>query len=331
MASTGKGMTKCPKCGAPLKTENLERHLNAIHRLAADELDSILNSIRDPEGGKNAGGRGGRKGGVRKVDMVFAVVILVILAGSVTYIYYPGLFRKDKDGDDGPDDKAIKRYSEFVLTTPDGFELFVNYYAANESNAPLMILIHGMEEGRSVWEDMALALLDKGYHVLSYDLRGHGESVMQNGYKQDIPALEKEDFDEMVPDLAMIKDYVDQYKPYRGEVGIIGASLGANIALNYAVGETDVKSLVLLSPGLGYTVTTSKEKMVQYGNRSVLFAASEEDDIAAEGVYVLHKNAIGYKEKILLSGFNHGSWILKEEGMDERIISWMEETVPVAL
>ena len=324
-------MTKCPKCGAPLKAENLERHLNAIHHLATDELETILSSIRDPRRGKKARGRGGRKGGVRKFDMVFAVIILVILTGSVTYIYYPGLFRKEKDEDDRPDDNPIKRYSEFILTTADGFELFANYYMANESNAPLVILIHGMEERRRVWDSLALALLERGYHVLSYDLRGHGDSVMQNGKRRDIPALVEKDFRNMVPDLMMIKEYVDQYKPYRGEIGIIGASIGANIALNYAVGEPDVKSLVLFSPGLGYAVPTTKEKMMEYGNRSVLFVATEEDTIAAEGVYVLHKNAKGYKEKVMLNDAGHGTRMLEEEGMGGNIIAWMDETLPVVL
>jgi non-heme chloroperoxidase len=42
-------------------------------------------------------------------------------------------------------------------------------------NAPPVILMHGGGQTRHAWAEAATALVDDGFHVVSLDLRGHGE------------------------------------------------------------------------------------------------------------------------------------------------------------
>ena len=60
------------------------------------------------------------------------------------------------------------------------------------------------------------------------------------------------------------------------KVSIIGASIGANIALNYAVSDHSVKSVILLSPGLDYMGVTTLAPITQYKN-PIYIAGAEGD------------------------------------------------------
>lgn len=95
-----------------------------------------------------------------------------------------------------------------------------------------LILIHGWVNNRTVWDHEKNALSDK-YKVISFDLRGHGESdpvteekISLESFSQDIDAiLEKED----------IETYT-----------LIGHSMGGMIALHHEATRKDGKKLILL-------------------------------------------------------------------------------------
>ena len=43
-------------------------------------------------------------------------------------------------------------------------------------NEPLVILLHGGGQTRFAWEKVAKKVSSKGFYVITYDLRGHGDS-----------------------------------------------------------------------------------------------------------------------------------------------------------
>jgi len=52
----------------------------------------------------------------------------------------------------------------------------VSYSEAGADNKPVMIFIHGFPFNKSIW-DYQLEILGEHYHVIAYDVRGHGNSV----------------------------------------------------------------------------------------------------------------------------------------------------------
>src|SRR5690554_3771384 len=63
----------------------------------------------------------------------------------------------------------------------DGLTLIGDFYAAQaqdeaEHPRPAVLLLHMLGSNRESWAPLMSALMDKNYHVLTVDLRGHGET-----------------------------------------------------------------------------------------------------------------------------------------------------------
>lgn len=64
-----------------------------------------------------------------------------------------------------------------TTTTVDGTTLFYNDWGSG----PAVVLVHGWPLSSAMWESQALALLDAGFRVISYDRRGFGRSGQPSG------------------------------------------------------------------------------------------------------------------------------------------------------
>lgn len=81
-------------------------------------------------------------------------------------------------------------------------------------------------------------------------MRGHGKSVNQNGTFQ---SFTPNDFNKMKLDVKAAKQFLVTQKGINPKnIAIVGASIGANVALKYAAVDPSIKAVVLLSPGLHY-------------------------------------------------------------------------------
>ena len=118
--------------------------------------------------------------------------------------------------------------------------------------APGVILLHMLGDDRTVWGEVGLAadLVDAGYAVLAVDMRGHGET----GGAQDW-ALAADDLARVWDDFAA-RDTVDEAR-----TAIVGASIGANMALGLGADRPEVRGVVLLSPGLDYRGVTTADRL----------------------------------------------------------------------
>lgn len=103
----------------------------------------------------------------------------------------------------------------------------------DQGRGAAVILLHGFSFDRSMWDPQVEAL-SRSYRVLRYDLRGFGESTP--------PSAPYSHTD----DLAFLLDSCELDR-----VVLIGLSLGANIALEFASLFPDrIHHMVLASPGL---------------------------------------------------------------------------------
>jgi 3-oxoadipate enol-lactonase len=108
---------------------------------------------------------------------------------------------------------------------------------------PAIVLIHGHGSDRRLWELQAPALVEAGYRVIRYDVRGHGRSaVTPSGYTWENYALDLRD---LLDGLALPPAHV------------VGLSMGGGIALQFALDFPErVSSLVLVDstlPGFDYS------------------------------------------------------------------------------
>jgi pimeloyl-ACP methyl ester carboxylesterase len=98
---------------------------------------------------------------------------------------------------------------------PDGLTLIGD--VGGPPDAPLVVLLHGGGQTRHSWSGAMRALLQRGYRVVSYDARGHGESDWSSAGAYDLA--------DRVADLrAVLGDTHARF-------ALVGASLGGGTAL----------------------------------------------------------------------------------------------------
>jgi len=217
--------------------------------------------------------------------------------------------------------------NEVSFQTTDGFTIFGNYMPA-EKNSSGVILLHMLNRNRDDWAGLAQELNKNGYAVLAIDSRGHGKSTQKNGQTVTWQQFSDQDFNAMTNDVVAAKKYLIGQGVNPDRIGIVGASVGANIALNYAAEDKNIKTVVLLSPGLDYHGVQTRNAMIDYGSRPIFFVASSEDTASVETVDNLSAlQPLGKIDKKTYSGAGHGTSMFSQPDLDELILKWLKENL----
>jgi alpha-beta hydrolase superfamily lysophospholipase len=66
-----------------------------------------------------------------------------------------------------------------TFVAEDAFPLRGSYWEAKTDGAISLLLVHDRNADRRIWDPYVRFYLSRGWNVLSFDLRGHGESVRQ--------------------------------------------------------------------------------------------------------------------------------------------------------
>jgi dienelactone hydrolase len=165
-----------------------------------------------------------------------------------------------------------------VLKALDGTTLAATYYGG-EQPGPGILLLHQCNRDRTMWNDVAPALAAKGFHVLTLDYRGYGESG-DRPYAQWTAADQTEIGGKWPGDVDTAFAYLKSQPGVRGELyGAGGASCGVNQSIQLARRHPEVKSLVLLS---GFTDRPGRDFLRKSRSLPLLMAAADDDDSAVE-------------------------------------------------
>lgn len=163
------------------------------------------------------------------------------------------------------------------LHTADHLTLKAVHYPAPDPRASI-ILIHMLGRDKSDWKNFAQTLQAQGYNALAFDLRGHGESSEQGGRILNWKNFSSKDFKMMIEDVDTAYQWLKQKNGGGKPVFIVGASIGANLALIYASQNPEVKGVALLSPGMDYRGIRIARYTAQYKDRPLLLVASRDDE-----------------------------------------------------
>ncbi len=199
---------------------------------------------------------------------------------------------------------------DVTFATSDGVTVSAFFVRGRTEKAPVVILLHMLGGSKEDWVPILEKYLvpETPYAWLALDLRGHGGSTTRNGKTISYGDFTPGDWNAAVGDVAAAKQYLSTRSDVdMDHLAIMGASIGANIALRYAATDPSVKALVLLSPGTSYRGVATSDAMVAYGNRPVLLAAAEEDGAAIEAARTLPKSARGQMLVKVFPGNIHGT------------------------
>ncbi len=213
---------------------------------------------------------------------------------------------------------AQKMPQKVEFKTSDGFRIVGNLLSGGKK---AILLMHQYRLDKSSFNTFAKKLNDKNLTVLAIDLRGHGESVDQNGKKRGYATFKESDFVNMALDALGAKQFIEKegFELY----GVVGSSIGANTALNLAATEKSVEKVVLLSAGLDY-FGIEIEKSATKVAAKVLIVASTEDEYSFASSKVL-KDIIPKCEMIVLSGAGHGTWMFESTNLQDELLEWLSK------
>lgn len=205
-----------------------------------------------------------------------------------------------------------------ILNTEDGVVLIGTLYPTPTSKA--VILLPMLGKTRQSWNSLAQNLQGAGYNALAIDLRGHGESILKNNQRISFPAFNDQDYNDMNYDVAAAVRYFKNKTIY-----IVGASIGANLALKYAAHDPPIQKIILLSPGLDYRgVSVEQDNLMYTGN--MLMVASEDDTYSAESAKKLAQKSHGHTKLQLYQTAGHGTSILSAQPeLTGFLIDWLNQ------
>jgi alpha-beta hydrolase superfamily lysophospholipase len=208
-----------------------------------------------------------------------------------------------------------------TFTTPDGVMIVGDYWESPSERA--VLLLHMMKADRSSWKPIEEDLWRLGYKVLAIDLRGHGESTRQGAKTLDYKKFSDAEHQESIRDVEAAVDFLKSKGAK--SFAIVGASIGANLALTYGMGDSSVKTVILLSASLDYYGIRTEDAAAEF-NKPMLIVASEEDTYSAESSQTLSKAAPKAELKIL-HNVGHGTQMFSSAELKPLILERLRENL----
>ena len=212
------------------------------------------------------------------------------------------------------------------ITTEDGVELHGLYRSAENARAAVLLL-HMMPSTKESWDAFADGLEKIGLSSLAIDERGHGESVMKNGEK-----IDYRDMDDQTEKKRDVEASVAWLAKKTGlpfsKIAVVGASIGANLAIRYAYDHPECPAAVSLSPGLDYRgVRTPDAVEGMAEGLPVFIAVSSEDSASAASVHELESlETAANVETVILEGAGHGTTMFEHDhAFMDASIEWLSK------
>jgi len=206
-----------------------------------------------------------------------------------------------------------------TFPSSDGVTIAGEYFEASTRPAPAVVLVHMLSKNRSEWRDLPDRIRDAGITALTIDLRGHGQS---SGSAQDLPA--------MVQDVRAAAQWLATRPGVKADsIAIVGASLGASLALLAAVEAPAVKAIALLSPSLDYRgLRTDMGLIRRLGGRTMWLAASSEDPLALRTLRDIAAEPSGPREQHVSTTLAHGTALLeKDADLSRSLVDWLRRSL----
>lgn len=151
-------------------------------------------------------------------------------------------------------------------------------HGAEASDRPTILMLHGGGQNRFSWKNTGQLLADEGYHVVSLDTRGHGESDHAPGGDYAINTL--------TGDVLAVLDAIGR------QVVIIGASMGGltGILVADAAGPDRVCGLVLVDVVPRFE-KTGTDRVRDFMSTNVHGFGSLDEAAEAIAAYLPHRTA----------------------------------------
>jgi alpha-beta hydrolase superfamily lysophospholipase len=206
--------------------------------------------------------------------------------------------------------------AQITLKTTDGWTIYGDMLRPIDKPLGAVIMLHQRGGSAADWKLLSEGLRKAGIASLAIDQRGSGRSVGAKSESGDnAPWQTSGDIEAAVK---YLKDH-----NFRGHIGIVGASYGANNALIYAGSPShvlDVQAISLFSPGADYPNLNAAEAAKTWrGPMQIVYGLH--DTVAGLGPQNL-RDASPSHDKVIEQFDNekHGTELLDPETVDSCVV-----------
>ncbi|MBV9950711.1 MAG: alpha/beta hydrolase [Acidimicrobiia bacterium] len=167
---------------------------------------------------------------------------------------------------------------ELTFTDPDGVEVFYRRWLPDGAPQRTVLVAHGMSEHSGRYDRFAQLLRSDGAAVFAPDHQGHGRTASATGPGRTGPS----GFDGIIEDVDQLASLATESVDTDVPLVLFGHSMGAAIALRYAVVHGDRLDALILcgTPGGGPEVAELAE-----GLRQAVDAGMADEPVAALDVF----------------------------------------------
>jgi alpha-beta hydrolase superfamily lysophospholipase len=216
--------------------------------------------------------------------------------------------------------QASAAVSTLSFPADDGVQLEATVWDPSGRAAPAVVMVPTPTRTRAEWARLGEQLAARGIVALAFDMRGHGGS---QGFDSG------EDRGGLARDVAAAVRYLQSRSDVQvGRVGLVGASMGATLAVIAAGASPAVRSLALLSPALDFRGLRIEEPLRRAGDRPALIVASSEDAYGSRSARALAQTGPAVRELLLLEGAGNGTRILASRpDVIGTLVDWFSRTL----
>ena len=263
-------------------------------------------------------------------------VIVVVLIGAMTIIGLSNVIFLVPDNSGNTDTKnedvnnnalLNPKMDKVNIKTSDDVNVVGNYYQPSGEIKGWVLYLHMMPATKESYSNLATRLQRVGYAGLAIDLRGHGESENgPDGYK----SFSNEEHQNSIEDVISSIEFLKSHGAKEDKISIIGASIGANLAIQYSSQNNEIEKIVALSPGINYHGIITIDLVNKFSDAQSLFMIGSEDDSNVPGnvsEILSIEASYSYKDSVNVRIFEegeHGTDIMEShQELEDEVVAFI--------
>ncbi|MCD6383234.1 MAG: alpha/beta hydrolase [Thermoplasmata archaeon] len=305
MASKGRWVV-CPECGNRVLLRNIKKHYREHHPGVQPPRESELLK-REKRWEQSLKERIPWRG------IAAAIVIsILILSGFWWYTHR----------EEGLKPKEVGFFTE------DGMYIFA-YLLIQDTSHPTIVLLHDLNQDHHAFDPYLEYFYSMGYNVCTLDLRGYGKSVWKRGERITLQDIQDHEYANYTKDVGGLLRYLKNNYEISERFTMLGAGLGASVGALYAVHDTKVKSVVLISPQMEIMHLGLYRFTEEYGARPIMVVASTQNPSAHSSAERIYEGAKDGRERLYVDDPITSVHLLSIEKVRVGVGEFLNETLPV--
>jgi len=203
-------------------------------------------------------------------------------------------------------------------------------WSPSPTTVGVAVLLHMMPADRKSWAAFQQVLQRHHIASLAIDLRGHGESTKtEEGVALDYKKFTDNDHKKYLFDVAGALDWLGDKKYTKDQIMIVGASIGANIAIWALEDEPALAGAVMLSPGNYRGIDAVEKAGYVKAHHAIWAAGSDSDDPEAyeTAKRVVEEAGAERKQFTPYKNSGHGNHLFTSDPeLMENLATWIEQS-----